>query len=205
MSPNGCSVIDYAVCSCDLFPFISDFIVHDLYSCSLHTHVQLNLVFSCANKLSQDECHTDSYTKITWDSSKRNGFIESMENSSHLLHNMVDEIVSANIELNDGIDLISKHIYNISSKIFGETKQFKQYKYRRKFKSKWFNQACETARREFIAANKMYRKCKNIPNRDAMISKRRSYRFANRKANMNITMNKKRYFIIWSQNLFERN
>ena len=41
---------------------------------------------------------------------------------------VIDEIVSANIELNDGIDLISKHIYNISSKIFEETKQFKQYK-----------------------------------------------------------------------------
>ena len=120
-----------------------------------------------------------------------------MENSSHVLRNTVDEIVSANIELNGGIYLISKHIYNISSKIFRETKQFKQYKYRRKFKSKRFNKACETARREFIAANKMYRKCKNIPNRDAMISKRRSYMFANRKANMNITMNKKRYFIIW--------
>jgi len=56
MSPNGCSVIDYAVCSYDLFPLISDFIVHDLYSC---------------------------YTKITGDNSKRSGFIESMENSSH--------------------------------------------------------------------------------------------------------------------------
>ena len=86
-----------------------------------------------------------------------------MENSSHLLHNMVDEILSANIELNDGIDLISKHIYNISSKIFVETKQ---YKYRRKFKSKWFSQACETVRREFIAANKMYRKCTHISNRN---------------------------------------
>ena len=83
-----------------------------------------------------------------------------MENSSHFLRNTVDEIVSANIELNDGIDLSSKHIYDISSKVFGETKQFKQYKYRRKFKSKWFNQTCETARREIIAANKMYRKCK---------------------------------------------
>ena len=66
MSPNGCSVIDYAICSYELFPFISDFIVHDLYSCSLHTHVQLNLVFSCANKLSQDECHTDSYTTLCY-------------------------------------------------------------------------------------------------------------------------------------------
>jgi len=76
---------------------------------------------------------------------------KSMENSSHFLCNTVDEIVSANIELNNGINLISKNIYNISSKIFGETKQFKQYKYRRKFNSKWFNQACETARREFVA------------------------------------------------------
>ena len=57
----------------------------------------------------------------------------SMENSSHVLRNTVDEIVSDTIELNDGIDLISKHLNNISSKIFGETKQFKQYKYRRKF------------------------------------------------------------------------
>ena len=178
MSPNGCSVIDYAVRSYDLFPFISDFIVNDLYSCSLHTHVQLNLVFSCANKLSQDECHTDSYTKITWDSSKRNGYIESVENNSQFLRNTEDEIVSANIDLNDGIDLI----YNISSNTFGETKQLKQYKYRRKFKSKLFNQACEIVSRECIAANKMYRKCKNISNRDAMISKRRSYRLANRKA-----------------------
>ena len=64
-----------------------------------------------------------------------------MENRSHFLLKTVDEIVSANIELNDGIDLISKHIYTISSKIFGETKQFKQYKYRRKFKRKWYNQA----------------------------------------------------------------
>ena len=31
MSPNGCSVIDYAVCSCDLFPFISD-----LYMICIH-------------------------------------------------------------------------------------------------------------------------------------------------------------------------
>ena len=52
-----------------------------------------------------------------------------MENSSHFLRNTVDEIVSANIELNDGIDLSSKQIYDISSKVFGETKQFKQYKY----------------------------------------------------------------------------
>jgi len=84
--------------------------------------VQLNLVFSCADKLSQDQCHIGSYTKITWDSSKRNGFIEFMENSSQFLRNTVDEIVSANIGLNDGIDLISKHTYNISSNMFGETK-----------------------------------------------------------------------------------
>ena len=129
MSPNGCSVIDYAVCSYDLFPFINDFIVHDLYLSSLHTPVQLNLAFSCADKLSQDQCRIGSYTKITWNSSTRNGCIESMENSSHFLRNTVDEIVSANIELNDGIDLSSKHIYDISSKVFGETKQFKQYKY----------------------------------------------------------------------------
>ena len=45
MSPNGCSVIDYDVCSCDLFPFISDFIVHDLYSCSLHISCTVNSCF----------------------------------------------------------------------------------------------------------------------------------------------------------------
>ena len=140
------------------------------------------MFFSCADKLSEDECHTGSYTKITGDNSKRSGVIESMENRSHFLLKTVDEIVSANIELNDGIDLISKHIYTISSKICGETKQFKQYKYRRKFKSKWFSQACEKALREFVAANKMYRKSKTIQNRDAMISNRRSYRLAKRKA-----------------------
>ena len=69
-----------------------------------------------------------------------------MENSSQFfLRNTVDEIVSANIELNDGINLTSKPIYTFSSKIFGETKQFKQCKYRRKFKSIWFNQACDSA------------------------------------------------------------
>ena len=80
------------------------------------------MFFSCADKLSEDECHIGSYTKITWDNSKRSGFIESMENSSHVLRNTVDEIVSVIIELNDGTDLISKHTYNISSNMFGETK-----------------------------------------------------------------------------------
>ena len=62
--------------------------------------------------------------------------------------------------------------------------------------SKLFNQACETARREFVAANKMYRKSKTILYRDAMISNRRSYRLAKRKAKDEYNNEQKRDYII---------
>jgi len=58
------------------------------------------------------------------------------------------------------------------------------------------NQACETAGREFVAANKMYRKSKTIQNRDAMISNRRSYRLAKRKAKDEYNNEQKRDYII---------
>jgi hypothetical protein len=44
MSSNGNSLIDYVLISYDFFfKYITDFIVHDLYTCSHHAPVQINL------------------------------------------------------------------------------------------------------------------------------------------------------------------
>lgn len=42
MSALGSSLIDYVIASQELFPLIRDFVVHDIFTFSLHTPIQVN-------------------------------------------------------------------------------------------------------------------------------------------------------------------
>ena len=62
--------------------------------------------------------------------------------------------------------------------VFGKIKTAKRSNFsetERKFKSPWFTEECETARRELKSANKANRKYRSRDTRDVMVEKRKNY------------------------------
>ena len=55
MSPTGESLIDYAIMSQDIFHISHEFVVHELYSCSPHVPIQINLGVNYKQSVSTDE------------------------------------------------------------------------------------------------------------------------------------------------------
>ena len=73
----GKSLIDYALASVDLFPVISTFKVHDMFSLSSHLPISVNLCFTCPNvEDTEEEIVID---KIVWDENKTEQLTNSMQ------------------------------------------------------------------------------------------------------------------------------
>ena len=72
MSTLDSSLIDYVIASQELFPLIRDFVVHDIFTFSPHTPIQVNFnVNYKRNDCSEERFETK---KILWDNSKIDSF-----------------------------------------------------------------------------------------------------------------------------------
>ena len=176
MSANGQSMIDYVLMSHDLFPLINNFIVHDFYSCSAHAPIQLNIDVNYYHPIPEE--YGIKVEKIIWDSEKTNEFKDVLFFQSENLNTIVNEIIDSTIDINQGIDTFADTLYTATFSVFGKIKTAKRSNFsetERKFKSPWFTEECETARRELKSANKANRKYRSRDTRDVMVEKRKNY------------------------------
>ena len=184
MSSNGNSLIDYVICSYELFPFISEFIVHDVYTCSTHAPIQISFDVFCENVLCNNVISAN-VCKLRFKEEKLIDYKNIMSREMPVIGNIVDSIISSDIDLDSGISDLSSILYDKAFSIFGSNKHIYKdadRKSERKFQSPWFNEDCENARRELRLVNKKYRYEKSPDNVNLLIINRRCYKQTKRKA-----------------------
>lgn len=191
MSNNGQSLIDYVLLSQSLFPLVSDFVVHDFYSCSTHAPIQLNMSVKYSQPVHDDGGYKSD--KIIWNDDKTNDFRDILISKVDYLNGIVTDIIQTNSNINNGIDNFAHTLYSTTFSVFGHSKYVTHSKADkpRKFKSPWFTHACETARTELKLANKAYKKQRSSENRNTVIFKRRQYCKVKRKARFDFKQKQK--------------
>ncbi|MCG8046841.1 MAG: hypothetical protein N0E48_14600 [Candidatus Thiodiazotropha endolucinida] len=182
MSATGQSLIDYVIISQDIFPIVTAFVVHELHPCSSHVPIQINLKVNYKIPESPDE--TIYVDRLKWDESKSDEFVQQMASNTSTLNNIVDRIVSSECDFNQGVSDFVNVLYTTSFQIYGTSKPIGRVNKTRsrKYKSPWFTNECELARRELKRANKIYAKNRSTAARNCVVSKRKMYSAAKRRA-----------------------
>ena len=188
MSNIGSSVIDYAVVSAFLFSIISNFIVHDLYTYSCHAPIQMNV--HCAYESVKDDI-PNATDKLAWDTDRVDLYKQSIATELNNLNNVVNDVLCSNISIDSGMVTFGDTLYNCANTVFGVHKYTNNQNNRGNCKNPWFNSDCDSARRDFNRANKLYR-LNRSPNLLAIvIDKRRYYRRIKRISKRNYDLKKK--------------
>lgn len=193
ISSNGNSLIDYVLCSCDLFPLIKDFIVHDLYTFSTHVPLQVSFSVACV----QEQPYTGFIAdegKIRFNMNKVQEFRDVMNSEYNYLINIVSDIISSDINIDTGVDRIASCLYEKACNVFGtksNTRISEQTNCHNN--NTWFNAECKSAKRELRNANRNYRRLRSSENRDILVIKRRRYKQMKRKAKSYYNNKKKTY------------
>ncbi|MEW8545045.1 MAG: hypothetical protein AB2693_16090, partial [Candidatus Thiodiazotropha sp.] len=171
---QGRSVIDYALFPSDLFGSISDFVVHDLFSFSDHTPIEISLR---AKYQTNEINETVKVEKLLWEKGELDGFRDILSDNLVDFDLLVDKIVHGNVSIDEGVSTFGTLLYNSAYKVFGQSMTINIGKINtpRKNTSPWFNNDCASARVELKQANKLFRKHKTQELHDLVVSKRKQY------------------------------
>jgi len=191
MSSKGQSLIDYVLCTYELFPFILDFNVHDFQTCSSHAAIEVKININ--SKLSSGNIESQSRDKIVWNSDESYKYADSVNTDIDSIVNIVNCITSNDIDVNNGVKNISNILYDKAFALFGQPARApKKHSCKRKFKSPWYNADCESSRREFRKSNRAYRTCQSQDNRNLLLANRRRYSLVKRRARAKHVIDQKR-------------
>ena len=91
MSANGQSLIDCALMSQDIFPLITNFAVHELYTCSTQVPIQIN--FKVSYELPGRADEDFNIDKLLWDNSKLAIFMDKISSEINSFNTVVDKTV----------------------------------------------------------------------------------------------------------------
>lgn len=165
----------------DLFGSVNDFIVHELFSFSDHTPIEISLRAKYQNTKVNEKIKVE---KIIWEKGELSGFRDILSDNLVDFDLLVDQIVHGNVSIGDGVSTFGTLLYNNAYKVFGHsmTINIGQLSTPRKNTSPWFNNNCASARAELKRANKLFRKHKTQELHDLVVSKRKQYSKIKRRA-----------------------
>ena len=193
-SSRGSSLIDYVLASINLFPIFTNFIVHDMHTCTSHAPISfcLKAEFSCK----AEQCNLKEVEHIQWDNEKNDIFKDILSNKMELLNSTVDNVFNQMGDLNSAVDTFADVLYSSAYTVYGKKKLLgrNQKKPVRKYRSPWFTHECELARQELRATSRAYRKYRTIELRTSEMEKRRQYRNMKRKAKRQFKKDQKQFF-----------
>ena len=189
-SSRGKSVIDYVICSPSLFKIVHSFCVHDISVFSDHAPLQLIIRSNVNTVISQG---SEVVKKLSWDTDKVADFKNVLGNNLHILETCINDIVSQNSNIDDGVNNFAQTLYNSAFDVFGKVKRLGiNGNTQRLYSSPWFNQECETARAELKRANKQFRKYRTHELHSVVINKRKYYSKVKRHARFKYNQAKKK-------------
>jgi exonuclease III len=190
MSANGNSLIDYVICSQDLFPFISNFRVHDSQTCSTHVPIEV-CIKTKYTYLNDFNLCTTKVDKLVWNSEKVPEFKDKIQTELEKFEKLIDEIESKFVNVDEGVDMLSTLLYEKAFDTFGKTTTNNKKIPNRKFTSLWYNHECENARKEFSSATRTYKNNRSPNNRKILLASRKKYRSVKRKSEANFKRQEK--------------
>ena len=192
---GNASLIDYAVVSPEMFPFIDNFTVDEFDNLlsDKHNAIQLTLkspqnsisVSPERNLVNENNTQSNiSYMKIKWDPDKANLYKASFD--LDVLEKLNEELENLNVDQvnQDVIDNIAKKCSEIHINpaiTAGIAKhvmvpRMKQRNEKRRNNKPWFDNECENVRKEYFRAKNRYRRVKTDDMKNVYKSKGKSLR-----------------------------
>ena len=99
-SARGKSLIDYVLCTPSLFNLISNFCVHEISVFSDHAPLQFTISSKFNTIIPKNKSEVK---KLLWDTDKVTDFKNVLGNNLHTLQTCIDDIVSQNLNIDDGV------------------------------------------------------------------------------------------------------
>ena len=176
---TGQSLVDYIIVSSSLSPFVSDFSIGEFDSCmsDVHLPVCVNLEVKQEVKKMQEfsEQKYDSLDfKASWKNEKKADYQQafSIDKILHLSEKISNQPLSTITQ--EQVDLLTSELTDIiiePAKQVGLCKKISKNKKRsRKNPSKpWFNESCETRRRNYLKSKNTIWKSKSVAEKDTCI------------------------------------
>ena len=172
-SARGKSLIDYVLCSPSLFKIVCSFSVHDISVFSDHAPLQFTISSKFNTVIPENKSEVK---KLLWDKDKVTDFNNVLGNNLHALQTCINDIISQNSTIDDGVNNFAHTLYNSAFQVFGQVKRLGNNRNtQRLYTSPWFNQECEIARAELKRANKQFRKYRTHALHEVVIIKRKQY------------------------------
>lgn len=172
-SAQGKSLIDYVLLSPGMFDIINGFTVHHISVFSDHAPIQFSIKSNVSSTSSEEPYEIK---KLVWDTSKLGQFIHSLSGELDTLNSFVNDIVSENISVDEGVNNFANTLYNTAFQVFGQVKRLNcNNTSNRTYTSPWFNYECEVARAELKRANKQFRKYRTHTLHETLVTKRKHY------------------------------
>ena len=97
---------------------MNDFVVHEMYSCSPHVPIQINLNVNYKQYRSNDEPF--SVDKLIWDNNKNDEFRQQIISEIATFHNIVDRVISSETNVNQAISDFADALYKTGNRTHGE-------------------------------------------------------------------------------------
>ena len=192
------SVVDYAITSIPLFPFVHHFIVHDfdeIYS-DVHCAIELQLNIPFKRKdTNTDTIGTENDNKtdslyIKWDPTKKSQYIEALDDNAitHINLELVDMANNSNNVTKDNVNFVVNQINSVlinGAKATGMAKPKTNRRHERKkkrFNKPWFDNSCRIKRKQYTKAkNRSIRNSQDVRLKDEAKQKAKEYKKHTRK------------------------
>ena len=119
-SARGKSLIDYVLCSPSLFKIVCSFSVHDISVFSDHAPLQFTISSKFNTVIPENKSEVK---KLLWDKDKVTDFNNVLGNNLHALQTCINDIISQNSTIDDGVNNFARTLYDSPFQVFGQVKR----------------------------------------------------------------------------------
>ena len=179
---RNASVVDYFVCSLDMFPSICNFYVDEF--CHTLSDVHKPVCLSIKSNRRKYECNKNLNPEERvrlWDSRKADQFITNVDCQMHI--NITDQLTCltavqniSESDINEVVENCNKLLINTARDTFGTMKFGNTCIYNQDKPDQWFGPECKRARKNFHSAKYYYRKRKTESNKSILHEKSKAYK-----------------------------
>ena len=180
LSSCGASLVDYFITQTKNYSNISSLNVHDLSEFSDHCIIEICFEFA----LKPNNADTNSYDKITWDSSKRDTLLITLEHKRHLFDEAANLSCANAAEIDTKTKQLTDLMYDACFSVFGKTVTGVNRKVPDvQKKAPWFDEDCRATKASFLNAKRVFRdNTFSTARKESFLEARKKYALAKRKA-----------------------
>ena len=149
------SLVDYLLTDRNNLSSVHHMQVLDINEFSDHCPIEFSLNINTC--LCTQDTVVNSRERLSW-SSNNETFLQSVSDSLDIFHTVINQLTNNEIHVNECIDVLSQHIHDISFACFGKkTRVNRNFNNHENKESKWFNNSCRIAKKNFYDAKRSFK------------------------------------------------